>query len=404
MLELEQALEKILSSIPAPSSEMVPVIHAHGRILAETVVAPLDLPAFDNSAMDGYAVLAKDLAGSNAQNPISLELIGRSAAGEIFRGKLSDGKCLRIFTGSALPAGADAVVMQEDTRLNSKRENEVLFLDSAKPWENVRFRGEDIKRGATIAEAGELLGAAQLGVLAACGFSEAKVSRRPSVALIATGSELKEPGSSPDLEAGRIYESNRAALAPLVENAGGRAVTFPIVRDEPEATLAALARAFEQCDLVVTCGGVSMGEMDFVKSAFEEMGGSLEFWKVAIRPGRPFVFGRYGNKHLFGLPGNPVSAFVTFLLLVRPALLRWQGAMRTELPSSSAVLGEPFSNPGERRHFARVQMGVDGKVRSAGTQASHILSSLAAAHGLLDVPAGATLSAGTMVRILHWGE
>ncbi len=404
MLELEQAVEKILGSIPAPACEVVPLIHAHRRVVAETVVASVDLPAFDNSAMDGYAVLAKDLAGASAQNPVSLGLIGRSAAGEIFNGKLSTGQCVRIFTGSALPAGADAVVMQEDTRLDSKRQNEVLFLDSAKPWENVRFRGEDIKSGATIATGGEILGATQLGLLAACGLSQVKVAGRPSVALVATGSELSEAGSSPALEPGRIYESNRAALAPLVEKAGGQAVIFPIVRDEPEATRAALAQAFEQCDIVLTCGGVSVGEMDFVKSAFEELGGSLEFWKVAIRPGRPFVFGRYGNKFLFGLPGNPVSAFVTFLLLVRPALLRWQGAVRTQLPSSPAILAEPFSNPGDRRHFARVRLDGEGKVRPAGTQASHILSSLAAADGLLDVPAGEMLPAGTVVQILRWED
>ena len=183
--------------------------------------------------------------------------------------------------------------MQEDTRLDPKHQDQAMFLDSAKPWENVRFRGEDIKRGTTIAETGQLLSAAQLGALAACGIADVKAACRPSVALLATGSELREAGNPLRPEPGRIYESNRAALAPLVESAGGHAVVFPIVPDEPNATRAALARAFEQCHIVVTCGGVSVGEMDFVKSSFEELGGTLEFWKVAIKPGRPFVFGRF---------------------------------------------------------------------------------------------------------------
>ncbi len=253
--------------------------------------------------MDGYAVLAKDLAGAKRAKTGVTRLIGRSAAGEIFNGKLSTGQRVRIFTGSALPAGADAVVMQEDTRLDSKRQNEVLF---PRPRRNPGKTSGSAAKTSKAARPSRQVGKYWARHNSACWrrpavSSQVKVAGRPSVALVATGSELSEAGSSPALEPGRIYESNRAALAPLVEKAGGEAVIFPIVREEPEATRAALAQAFEQCDIVLTCGGVSVGEMDFVKSAFEELGGSLEFWKVAIRPGRPFVFGRYGNKFLFGL-------------------------------------------------------------------------------------------------------
>jgi molybdopterin molybdotransferase len=292
--------------------------------------------------------------------------------------------------------------MQEDTRLDANRPREVLFLDAAKPWENVRFRGEDVKRGAEIARPGEVLGAAQMALLAAGGVEQVSVGRRPIVALLATGSELKEAGGGSALAPGQIYESNRTALAPLIGGAGGAPKIFPIVHDDAEATRAALSRALAECDLVITCGGVSVGEMDFVKSAFEELGGQLQFWKVAIKPGRPFVFGRHGEKFLFGLPGNPVSAFVTFLLLARPALLRWQGAARVGLPASTGILVEPLSNPDDRRHFMRVTVDEKGGVRSAGTQASHVLSSLAQADGLVDVPPSTTLPTGTTVQVLRW--
>ena len=212
------------------------------------------------------------------------------------------------------------------------------------------------------------------------------------VGLLATGSELQEPGQP--LAPGQIYESNRIALAALMQRAGAVPRTFPLVADALAATSLALADAFNQCDAVVTSGGVSVGEMDFIKRAFEQIGGELEFWKVAIKPGRPFVFGRCRGKLLFGLPGNPVSALVTFLLLVRPALLRWQGATDVSLPAHPGVLAEPLANDGERRHFMRVKVDPTGKVRSAGVQASHVLSSVAAANGLVDVPPNTTLACG----------
>jgi molybdopterin molybdotransferase len=220
------------------------------------------------------------------------------------------------------------------------------------------------------------------------------------VALLATGSELTEPGQP--LAPGRIYESNQLALAPLLARCGAIARAYPLVPDTLSATRAALETAFAECDLVVTCGGVSVGEMDFVKAAFERLGGKLEFWKVAIKPGKPFLLGRLGSKLLFGLPGNPVSAFVTFLLLVRPAIVRWQGAAQVALPSHPAVLAEMIANPDARRHFMRVKVDETGHVRSAGLQGSHRLGSLANANGLLDVPPQTTLAAGSTVPVLRW--
>jgi molybdopterin molybdotransferase len=290
------------------------------------------------------------------------------------------------------------VVMQEDTR--TERPDEILVLDAVKPWENVRFRGEDLKSGAVAVEAGERLAAGRLALLAALGITGIAAGRRPSVAVLATGSELRSPGEP--LAPGQIYESNRAGLAPLIQNAGGIVKSFPLVPDELNATRAALETAFTECDVVITCGGVSVGEMDFVKAAFEAIGGRLDFWKVAIKPGRPFVFGRRQNRFLFGLPGNPVSALVTFLLLVRPALLRWQGARQVGLPARPGILAEPLTNPGARRHFVRVILEPDGTIHSAGRQASHALSSAAAANGLVDLPPHANSLKGHPARVLQW--
>ena len=401
MLELETALERILALMPPAQSERIALSEAPGRILAERVLATLDLPAFDNSAMDGYAVRATDVSAASAASPVGLRLLGRVAAGETFSGEIATGDCVRLFTGSPLPRGADAVIMQEDTRIDPAQPGVVWFLDSAKPWENIRFRGEDLKPGAVLGEIGDELTAGRLNLLAATGWTHVQVGRRPITGLLATGSELLEVGQP--LTPGKIYESNRLGLAALTAQAGGVPKIFPLVKDTLADTRAALETAFQACDLVVTSGGVSVGEMDFVKSAFEQLGGSLEFWKVAIRPGRPFVFGHCRGKFLFGLPGNPVSAFVTFLLLVRPVLARWQGATNLSLPTHPATLAEPFSNLGDRRHFMRVTVDSVGKVRSAGAQASHILTSLAAANGMIEVPPRTTLPAGATVPVMRWG-
>jgi molybdopterin molybdotransferase len=218
--------------------------------------------------------------------------------------------------------------------------------------------------------------------------------------LVATGSELREPGER--LAAGQIYESNRVALGALAEQAGARTKVFPIVPDDPAKTEELLRQALGECDVVVSAGGVSVGEFDFVKGAIERLGGELEFWKVAIKPGKPFVFGSYRGKLLFGVPGNPVSAFVTFVLLVRAALLRLQGGRDVALPSDLGVLTESISNRGDRRHFVRVRSDPQGAVRQAGVQASHVLSCLGQANGLVDVPPETVLKVGESVRVLRW--
>jgi molybdopterin molybdotransferase len=330
---------------------------------------------------------------------VELKLVGHVPAGAVFAGTVQRGTCVRLFTGSPLPDGADAVVMQEDTRIEASQPGAVLILDRAKPWENVRFRGEDAKTGAVLAQAGEPVTPGRIGLMAASGISSVNVHRRPIVGLLATGSELVESGQP--LPPGKIYESNRAALEPLLVRSGAVPRVFPLVPDTLDATCKALKQALDECDAVVTSGGVSVGELDFVKAAFEQLGGKMDFWKVAIKPGKPFVFGRLGGKFLFGLPGNPVSALVTFLLLVRPALRRWQGATNVLPGVAHGVLAEALTNHGDRRHFMRVRMDENGEVRSAGGQASHLLSSLALANGLAEVPPNTTLAAGAPVRVIR---
>jgi molybdopterin molybdotransferase len=400
MLELEEALTRILAILPEPVAEALPLRDAYGRILAARVPAPVDLPAFDNSSVDGYAVRAADVAVAAPESPARLLLAGRVPAGATFAGELPPDRCARVFTGSALPRGADAVVMQEYTRVRADLPEEILVLQPVRPEENIRFQGEDTRQGRTLVDAGESLTAGRLSLLAAVGVTQVWVGRQPRVGLLATGSELKEGGEP--LAPGQVYESIRSGLAPLASRAGAIVRTYPLVADESEIMRTALAGALEECDIVLTCGGVSVGETDFVKSAFEQLGGHLEFWKVAMKPGRPFAFGRYSGRLLFGLPGNPVSALVTFLLLARPALLRWQGATRTSLPASPGRLAEPLANPGSRRHFIRVTISPAGEVRSAGLQASHLLNSIAAADGLVDVAPQTTLAAGTRVTVLRW--
>lgn len=398
MLELEAAVAQILRTVPVSVSEEVLLAEACGRALGETFHSRIDLPIFDNSAMDGYAVRSSDVTNATKESPVRLRVIGKAAAGENWKGEIVGGTCIRLFTGSRLPRGSDAVVMQEDTQ--SQAPDSVEVLEAAKPWENVRLQGEDIKQGVTIGKAGDVLGTGHLTLLAATGCTHVKVGRRPVVGLLATGSELVEPGSS--LDPGRIYESNRVGLASLVARVGGIPKIFSLVPDTLEGTRRALRSALAECDILVTSGGVSVGEMDFIKPALQDIGGSMEFWKVAIKPGRPFVFGQAQGKLLFGLPGNPVSALVTFLLLVRPALLRWQGATDVELPKNHGILSEALVNAGDRRHFMRVKVDKYGNVSSAGVQASHVLSSVAAANGLVDVPPKTMLAKGASAQVLKW--
>jgi molybdopterin molybdotransferase len=386
----------IMAAVKPLPTEDILLDDAPGRFLAAAIYSPIDLPPTDNSAMDGYALRATDVSFV----PSALVVTGEQPAGDALDLSVTPGTCVRIFTGAPLPRGADAVVMQEDTKRDPRDRNKIRILDKVTAWENVRFRGEDVKKGATLVEAGDVLTAQRLSLLASAGIYSVKAGRRPTVGLLATGNELQEaPGA---LAPGHIYESNRIGLATLARQARSLPRIYPLVTDNLKLTRQAFQRAFKECDVVITSGGVSVGDKDCVKQAFTEIGGELDFWTVAIRPGKPVAFGRHKEKLLFGLPGNPVSAFVTFFLLVRPALLRLQGPGDVEPPTSLGHLAEPLSNHGERRHFVRVTVDRNGQVKSAGSQGSHILSAMARANGLVDLPPKVTWPAGTLVSVLRW--
>jgi molybdopterin molybdotransferase len=399
MISLTEAFESIRKNLPAVELEMVALTAATDRILGVRVKAPCALPFFDNSAMDGFALRASDTAGATRETPVSLALLGRVAAGDPAPPALQPGGCVRVFTGSPLPKGADAVIMQEDTAPAAG--DCLLCLDTVRPWENVRFAGEDIHEGDVIGEPGDRLTAGRISLFAALGIGSVEVGRRPRVGLLALGNELCECGQA--LPAGGIYESNRAGLAAFLAPLGIDAIIFPLVRDTLEETRSAFKTAFEKCDVVISTGGASVGDLDFAKNAFAGIGGHLHFWQVAMKPGKPFAFGRRGERLYFGLPGNPVSAVATFLLLVKPALECWQGARWEGHIGHPGTLAEPLSNPGDRPHFIRVFVSPDGAVRPTGAQASHILGSLARANGLVEVPPGVNLPAGAVVKVLRWG-
>ena len=392
MIELEEASQRILDVIHPTGEEIVALSEIDGRVLAEDLTAPINLPTFDNSAMDGYAVRAAEaLTGAR------LRRIGEAPAGTVFEGEVGEGQCVRIFTGSPMPAGANAVVMQEDTHVEGET---IEITEGVKPLEHVRQRGEDVREGDLIGHVGELLSFSHLPLLGSCGIENVRVHRRPIIGLLATGNELREAGAK--LEPGEIFESNRQTIARLVETSGAQSRIYPLVPDTLDDTVTALKAAFTECDAVVTSGGVSVGEHDYVKAAFEELGGTLDFWKVRMKPGKPFVCGRLEKRLLFGLPGNPVSAFVTFLLLVRPALLKMSGATNTELPTHPAILTAPLVNQGNRRNFMRVFVDAKGQAHPAGMQASHAVGPLAKANGLVDVPPESTLEEQATVAVLRW--
>lgn len=402
MLTYEAALERLLSRVRGPRlTEPVSVDDALGRHLAEAPSALVDLPPFDNASMDGWAVRSGDLQ----RLPADLGVQGCVQAGGVYPGALEPGQAIRIFTGSPLPDGADAVVPQEDCRETGA--GRVRVLEGGKPWENVRFRGEDVRRGTSLVPAGTRLGPGHLALLSAAGISHVRAWPRVRVALLPNGSELVPPGRP--LPPGGIYESNGVALAALVAGIGAEPQRLPPPADDLPALRGALRSAFQTADLVVTAGGASVGEHDLVKPALESLGGTIDFWRIALKPGKPFFFGTLPgvdgrpDQHLLGVPGNPVSAFVTTVLLVLPVLRRLQGATDCAPPTRPGELAEALGNPEDRRHFVRVRVDAEGRVRSCGPQGSHFLGGLAASDGLVDLPPRTHLPAGSRVRVWHWG-
>ncbi|HEY8156564.1 MAG TPA: gephyrin-like molybdotransferase Glp [Myxococcota bacterium] len=399
-LTASEAQRLILESASALGPETVALPEALSRVLAESVVAGRDLPPADNSAMDGYAVRAADLAGAAADRPVRLPVVFEVAAGAAAARALGAGEAARILTGAPVPAGADSVVRQEDVT----REGEsVLVRVAPRLRENVRERGEDVRSGEGVLASGALIGPAEVGMLAALGRSVVAVRQRPRVAILSGGDELVEPDG--DVSGGRIVASNSYSIAAQCREAGAEPSYLGIARDDP-ADLERRFRAGLRADVLVSSAGVSVGDRDYVRPVLEKLGCPLVFWGVKIKPGYPLCFGRFpaGDGPLvFGLPGNPVSAMITFELFVRPALLKMAGRRAWFRPLVRATLGERLQKGAGRLHFVRVSLERRGEqviARSTGTQSSGALRSMTLASGLLIFPAEATvLDAGESANV-----
>jgi molybdopterin molybdotransferase len=372
-----------------PEVEDIPALEATGRVLARAQRSTMDVPPLDNSAMDGYAVSTKDASRLKVAQKIMAGSVGKP---------LEPGTAARIFTGAPIPPGADAVVMQEHTAAEGEH---VVLKKKPIPGEWIRRVGSDVKKGAEILAAGRRLLPQDTGLAASVGIGTLPVYRKVRLGLFFTGDELVMPGEP--LAPGRIYNSNRFTLRGLGEVFGCDVRDYGIVPDTLEATRAALKKAAAETDVIVTSGGVSVGEADYVKPAVEAEG-KLLMWRIAMKPGRPLAFGTVGKASFIGLPGNPVSSFVTFLVFVRPFLLRTQGMAQVEPRWIQARADFDWPEPDARREFLRVKWNAQGGLELYPTQDSAVLTSTAWADGLVDDPAGRAIRKGDMVRFLPYSE
>ena len=402
MLSAAQALEHLLAAaVPVQEHEELATQNANGRVLATDLVSPLNVPPMDNTQMDGYAVRASDCVGGSAQLVVSQ----RIPAG-VVGAPLQPGTAARIFTGAMIPHGADAVVMQEQCEaLEINGVPHVVVKHQPEPGEWIRRSGEDIQTGSTILRAGTRLRAQELGLAASVGSAQLPVMRRLRVAIFFTGDELALPGQA--LRPGAIYNSNRYTLRGMLENLGCVISDLGIVPDQLDATRAALRQAAQEHDLIITSGGVSVGDEDHVKPAVEAEG-QLNLWQIAIKPGKPLAFGSIANKEaggkqtfFVGLPGNPVSSMVTFLLFVRPFILRLQGVQGSVQPQAYHLRADfNWSKADRRNEFLRVKINAEGGLELFANQGSGVLSSLVWGDGLVDNPPGQTIARGDLVRFL----
>ena len=400
LLTVAQARERILDRIAALDTEVVALTEARGRVLAEDVRSERDVPPFANSAMDGFAVQARDVAQASAARPVRLRVLGEIRAGAAPPAAVQPQTALRIMTGAMIPEGSDAVVRVEDT---TERDGTVEVRVPVASGTSLRGAGSDLRRGDLLASAQRVITPGLIGVLASAGRVAVRCIRRPRVLVLTTGDELREPGEA--LGPGQITNTNRYTLLAAVQEAGGIVVDAGVARDERGDLIERLAAAGET-DLVVTSGGVSMGGYDLVRGLLEERE-AVTFWQVALRPGKPLMFATVGGVPLIGLPGNPVSTLVAFELFVRPALLKLQGRTDLERPRLTAITEEPLQNPPHLEQYFRGIARHDGArivVRLTGDQGSHVLRSMADANCLVVVPLGTSeVAAGTAVDIIPLG-
>jgi molybdopterin molybdotransferase len=394
VLTVEAALDQILARVASLGAEHVELMASLGRVLAGPIVSHREIPPWPNSSMDGYAVRVADT--NTADGTRGLHVVGLVSAGAVPERPVGPGEAIRIFTGAPLPAGADAVVPQEDVEVDGDR---IRVRGRVEPGAYVRPAGEDVRPGDRLLEPGAVIGPAEIGLLATLGCSRARVYRRPRVAILSTGTELADLGTEPG--PGQIPNANSYSLMAQVLEAGGEAVNLGVASDSLPVIEDRLRWA--AADILVSSAGVSVGEFDFVKEAFTKAGAELHLWQVSMRPGKPITFGSLEGRPVFGLPGNPVSAMVTFELFVRPALLKMAGRRVLTRPRVYARALSDILNPGSRRGYLRVKLRADGTGWAAeltGNQGSGVLSSMVHADGLAVVAPDSLLKLGDLVEVI----
>ncbi len=376
-------LHELVQPVSAKDSQDVYLFDALGRVLAQDVISPISVPAHNNSAMDGFAF---DAAQLQADQPLTLRVVGTALAGKAWQGKVNAGECLKIMTGAILPDGLDTIAPQEFCHIDRTHDVTTVSIPSniLKAGDNRRLMGEDLMQGQPALKAGQHLTPAALGLVASLGLPDVRVHRRLRVAYFSTGDEVLSLGEAP--REGAVYDSNRYTVFGLLTRLGCEVIDMGVVRDEPALLEAAFAKAALKADAIITSGGVSVGEADFTKAMMKKLG-DVAFWKIAMRPGRPMAVGRIGQSVLFGLPGNPVAVMVTFLAFVRPALLRMMGSTAHPAPFLKAKSLEPLRKKAGRTEYQRgfVSRAADGtlQVRTTGNQGSGVLSSMVQGNGLI---------------------
>jgi len=390
MVSEEEAREKILETISQLPARLLSILDALDCFAAQDYLARLPLPVFDNSAMDGYAVIASDCRSGER-----LRVIGEQPAGLDRQLRVSPGAAIRIFTGAPVPAGADAIIMQEDVTRDGA---EIVLNVDVDHGDFVRKRGCDLAEGQKILHKGERIRAATAALLASQGFAEVTIGGEVDMAIISTGDELVKPGEK--IKQGQIYESNSVLLQGLAQRCGASVRSVEYCPDDRDSLTEALERGIQH-DVLIISGGVSVGEHDIVQSTLRSLGAKIDIWRVAIKPGKPFLFGRVDKCAVFGLPGNPVSAFITFLQFVRPAILKMMGAINLHLPAAPARLVVDLTNDGDRPHYVRGKLE-DGKFTPVGRQESHALFGLSQSNALLRVAVGESVKPGEIVVLQIW--
>ncbi|MGD2217172.1 MAG: molybdopterin molybdotransferase MoeA [Gemmatimonadales bacterium] len=398
-LSVDEAREIILSRVGELDRELVRLSAALGRVLAADVESAVTHPAWDNSAMDGFAVLSRDVVRASRERPVVLKVIDEIPAGAFPTRAVGPGEAVRVMTGAAVPTGADGVTRLEHTEPGPQPDT-IRVFDGSDAGRNIRRRGEDLKVGARPLSVGSLLRPAEIGVLAMLGQPSVPVYRQPTVGILATGDELADFDELEEVHAGRrIMNSNSYALAAQVQEAGGEPVMLGIARDDPESLHTRLEAAIGH-DALITSAGLAVGDHDYVKEVLDDLGLEFLFYRVQMRPGSPFTFGMLGAMPVFALPGNPVSAMVTFEVLVRPALRKMTGLSHYDRPWRRVRLAEPVTTTGRRTHFYRATLDREGNTwlaRLTGPQGSGILTSMSEADALIRVPADSTLPPGSEV-------